>query len=176
MSLGALVSLSHPLAPGGGGCPLFTCGPWGCPRDHHRSGSTAYQSGNAVAMDHDNIWLSHACAGQFPELRGHRGAWTRRGLATQPCSSIPPTCCRCILSAQSPDLPCAHSSRAGGCAAPRCAPRVLSSAFGYDPRRISEQICANSFIVRDGLSMGGGFDFYFHTFVFLSVVSIKDEC
>lgn len=116
------------------------------------------------------------CAGHFPELGGHRGAWTRRGLATQPCSSIPPTCCRCILSAQSPDLPCAHSSRAGGCAAPRHAPRVLSSAFGYDPRRISEQICANSFIVRDGLSMGEGFDFYFHTFVFLSVVSIKDEC
>lgn len=53
---------------------------------------------------------------------------------------------------------------------------MCSSALGYDPRRISEQICANGFTVRDGLSMGGGFDFYFHIFVFLSVVSIRDEC
>ena len=58
----------------------------------------------------------------------------------------------------------------------RCAPSVCCSALGYDPRHISEQIRANGFTVRDGLSLGGAFDFYFHTFVFLSVVFIRDEC
>ena len=170
------MSLSHPLAPGGGGCPLFTCRPSGCPRDHHRPGSTAYQSGNAVAMDHANIWLSHARAGHFPELGGHRGAWTRGARRPSPAAASRPPAAAASSALSHPDLPCAYSSRVGGCAAPRCAPRMFSSAFGYDPRRISEQMCANSFIVRDGLSMGVGFGFYFHTFVFLSGVSIRDEC
>lgn len=114
-SRGASTILSHPLAPGGKGCPLFTCRPLGCPRDHHHPGSTAYQSGNAVATDHANIWLSPTCAGHFPDLGGHRGDWTRWGLATQPCSSIPPTWRRCILGAQSPGPALCSSLWGGGC-------------------------------------------------------------